>query len=493
MIFKNIFHRITFLISVVSIFISCGNSLSIDQNTPDENRTFQLEISSPMDQQKINANTEFLFINPDNLLVEVSLDGESWHDYLIYSGILFGELYGFYNLADGSFELSIRGYDNGNNIVATATVSLIKDTTGPDLEVTYPISGDSVSDISPLRYTTDTTNYPEVRLNNDDWVTCNSNEITFGDIPGFNDLRDGYFHLKIRVKDEMENITYVSIENIIKSVNFMDIELNNPFYEYYTIKGDEPIDLTIKNASSIKISVDNSNYIDFVNRMSFSDITGFDQLEDGDINIYLHGTNSLLGENTKSFTFRKDTTPPSYQLEPSFGKVDNWTYLDFTQEPSDTIFVSLDNSNWTELEYSYIYPRNISGFYDLPLGPFTLYVKAIDPVGNENIKTFPNFEKYIANEKPINSVIITPTDKISVDQTCLNLSKTDSETVTILANLDNGTSFTWYLDGVLTNETGASYLVDSTVLSAGVYRLVVVAYVNTVPYSGEVIITVDYK
>ncbi|MCP4594988.1 hypothetical protein [Neptuniibacter sp.] len=90
------------------------------------------------------------------------------------------------------------------------------DTLGPNVNITYPLTGNYVIGTDVITFTDDVLNNPECSVNGSVYVGAVSGTTTLNDITGFSGFSDGTFTLYVRDSDAVGNVTTDIEVNIVK-------------------------------------------------------------------------------------------------------------------------------------------------------------------------------------------------------------------------------------------------------------------------------------
>jgi len=95
------------------------------------------------------------------------------------------------------------------------SLELLIDTTGPDIAISGPVSGDLVNAQRIIDFVSDGTLF-QCSVDDVNWHVCVGNETILGDLVEFGNINDGAFTLYVKTNDEYGNISTTSESGIIK-------------------------------------------------------------------------------------------------------------------------------------------------------------------------------------------------------------------------------------------------------------------------------------
>ncbi|MHC4779749.1 MAG: beta strand repeat-containing protein, partial [Planctomycetota bacterium] len=142
------------------------------------------------------------------------------------------------------------GNPEGTSIDATFAI----DTAAPNVNITAPLTGNSVTGTTVVTFTDDDINAPEVSIDDTNYVAATSGVTTLSDITGFNALPEGAFTLYLRDTDAIGNIGADIEAGIIKDTiaqapDLVHIESDNANPNLVVI--DDTVTITINTPENI--------------------------------------------------------------------------------------------------------------------------------------------------------------------------------------------------------------------------------------------------
>ncbi|MDR0709032.1 MAG: hypothetical protein LBF77_03065, partial [Spirochaetaceae bacterium] len=138
--------------------------------------------------------------------------------------------------------------------------------------------------------------------------------------------------------------------------------------------------------------------------------------------------------------------------------------------------------------------RNILTFTadggDVPAGEY--YVTLTEAFARESDRVKLTITPYVP---PSRVITVTfggiPSDPVTISGGGVSVPQTGGPLTVTLNNAAEFTNYQWWLDGVEQgSQTGSSYSITVTGLSAETHRVMIIAYKDGVPYSGETFFTV---
>jgi len=271
----------------------------------------ELLINSPDESTTLNGSATFGFeSNEEFNTPQCSIDaGANWTP-CTSNTTTFSQITGFDDLDDGEFTLSLKDIDSLSNIGSTS-LDLIKDTTGPVLLISSIEDDDTVNGSAVLTFSGNETD-PQCSINEGEAASCTSGETTLSDISGFDELdEDATFTLLITDVDDISNPGSISL-SLVKDTVAPEVSIDSPA-ESTTLNGSATFEFSDDEPTAPECSIDDGeNWTLCTSEETiFSDIEGFDDLEDGEFTLSLKDTDSAGNASlTSTRTFIKDATAP---------------------------------------------------------------------------------------------------------------------------------------------------------------------------------------
>ncbi len=282
--------------------------------TVHDNTTPSLEIISPDDGTIYNKSVvAFNWNSSDNVGID---HFEIKHDSTSYLSVEQNESYEFQNLSDGSHILYVKSVDAAGNF-ATDNISVIVDTTKPDIEIVSPNKG-RVYSSDDIRVnwsisTNATQSYiikNEIKMDNEStWEN-----LSLATNKTFTSLSDGHYKVYIRVTDEAGNAARVNTTFTVDT-GIPDVEIEAPTDGQYFDENSVEVkwngsDNTTSVSYQFKLNESEEGW------MGLNDSTSktLENLSEGHYRAYIRATDEAGNSATVNITFIVDTTSPRINI-----------------------------------------------------------------------------------------------------------------------------------------------------------------------------------
>ena len=356
--------------------LACSNSISfIDTDAP------VVEITHPEADDEVKGTEALTYtVTGIHTLEQARIGAAAWAT--VVSGALISTLSGWGSAPQGAMVIQVRAIDASGNI-GLDSVSVVKDTVAPTVEITGPLDDEKVKGTAALLFGTDDPgSVTEARIGTAAWAPVTTGAL-LSTLSGWGAAPEGAFTLAVRATDEAGNVgsdSVTPIKDTVAPVVAITAPLTGRRHKgdfLFTFDNDTPTGI-------IEARVGIAPYAAVVSGARMDSLSGWAGMPEGEITLNLRVTDDAGNVGSDTQTPVKDTVAPTVAiLGPLTGiYVKGGAAFTFSNDdPSATVEARIGASAWAAVTSGDLM-STLSGWDGASEGTIALDLRATDPAGN---------------------------------------------------------------------------------------------------------------